>query len=273
MIILQPRGGLCNRMRAITAGMEMAKRKNTKCIVMWKQKAELNASFYDLFKPIKGLKVINYRSSKDIREILLQKLSNSQFNNSEIRESMDRGNGELDIEIEKQIKLPVYIWSCEQFYHADYFFRLFQPIDKIESKVNQLINMDTENLIGVHIRRTDQIDSIKYSKTENFAELMKYEIEKNPNTVFYLATDDMSEEQYFRSLFKGRIISNENRVLSRDSSNGISDAVIDLYCLARCSKIIGSYWSSFTDVAAILGNCTKVIAGIDNLENKSYMKK
>lgn len=264
MIIVQPRGGLCNRMRAITAGMEMARRYNTKLIILWKRKSELNASFYDLFKPIKGLKVINYRSSKDIREIMLKKIAKSEFNNSEIRESMNRGNDELDIELEKQMKLPIYIWTCEQFYHANNFFMLFKPTKKIESQIEQLVDGNNENLIGVHIRRTDQVDSIKYSKTDNFVELMNREIDRNPETLFYLATDDMSEEKYLRNLFPGRIISNENRMLSRNSEEGISDAVVDLYCLSRCNKIIGSYWSSFTDVAAILGNCPKVIAGIDN---------
>ena len=42
------------------------------------------------------------------------------------------------------------------------------------------------------------------------------------------------------------------------------DALLDLYCLAACKKIIGSYFSSFTDTAASLGGIEKLIAGIDN---------
>ena len=31
-------------------------------------------------------------------------------------------------------------------------------------------------------------------------------------------------------------------------------AMVDLYCLAKCSKIYGSHGSSFSDVAARIGN-------------------
>lgn len=264
MVILQPSGGLCNRMRAITAGLELAERKGTKIIILWKCKSELNAPFNKLFKPIKGVKVISYHSSKDIREKFFKRISKIKLENPEIRESMNRGNGELDREIEDKIELPIYLWTCEQFYHADKYFELFQPTDRIEKSINKILgHLSSSELIGVHIRRTDQIDSIKHSKTENFVELMNKEINKNPNVMFYLATDDMTEEAYLRKLFPERIVSNENRTLSRDSQDGICDAVIDLYCLSHCGKIIGSYWSSFTDVAAILGKCKKIIAGVD----------
>ena len=41
----------------------------------------------------------------------------------------------------------------------------------------------------------------------------------------------------------------------------MQDALIDLWCLAASRKIIGSYWSSFTDTAADMGGIEKVIAG------------
>jgi hypothetical protein len=36
----------------------------------------------------------------------------------------------------------------------------------------------------------------------------------------------------------------------RNLQKGIQDAVVDMYCLAGCQKIIGSYFSSFSEVAA-----------------------
>ena len=119
-------------------------------------------------------------------------------------------------------------------------------------------------MVSIHIRRTDQINSIAYSKTENFVELMNREIEANPDVKFFLATDDKEEEALLRKTFPGRIVSNENRTLRRDSLDGMYDALLDLFCLAACKKIIGSYCSSFTDTAASLGGIPKLIAGIDN---------
>ena len=92
----------------------------------------------------------------------------------------------------------------------------------------------------------------------------QYQIAENPDVKFFLATDDKDEETLLRKTFPGRIVSNENRTLRRDSLDGMYDALLDLYCLAACKKIIGSYYSSFTDTAAALGNIPKLIAGIDN---------
>ena len=79
--------------------------------------------------------------------------------------------------------------------------------------------------------------------------------------MFYLATDDLSEEEQLREIFPGRIISNETRDLSRNSNTGIQDDLLDLWCLSNTSLIIGSYFSSFTDIAADLRGIPKVIAG------------
>lgn len=42
-------------------------------------------------------------------------------------------------------------------------------------------------------------------------------------------------------------------VLSRNSVAGMVDGAIDLYCLAATRRIIGSYWNSYSEIAAELG--------------------
>lgn len=115
--------------------------------------------------------------------------------------------------------------------------------------------------VGIHIRRTDNRPAIGKSSTECFIECMKKELDSDPDTRFYLATDDLEEERIIRAAFPGRILSNEKRCLRRDSAEGIQDALLDLYCLANTRKIIGSYFSSFTDIAADMRKIPKIIAG------------
>ena len=115
--------------------------------------------------------------------------------------------------------------------------------------------------VGVHIRRTDNLPAIGKSSTEAFISSMDQELETHPDTVFYLATDDREEEAALREAFGDLILSNKDRDLSRDSISGIQDAMIDLYSLASTQKIIGSYFSSFTDIAADMHGIPKVIAG------------
>ncbi len=42
--------------------------------------------------------------------------------------------------------------------------------------------------------------------------------------------------------------------ISRNSEDGIIQAACELFALANTQKIIGSYWSSFGEIAARLGN-------------------
>lgn len=113
----------------------------------------------------------------------------------------------------------------------------------------------------MHIRRTDNQPAIGKSSTDAFLDSMKKEIAADPDTMFYLATDDMREETRLREVYPDRILSNQNRCLRRDSQEGMQDALLDLYCLAATRKIIGSYFSSFTDIAADMHGIPLCIAG------------
>ena len=262
MVIIQPSGGLCNRMRVINSSLELAKRKNAKLLVLWYVADELNAPFESLFQPVDEFKVINFTSLKDLRKLWYQLTARTRVNNADIENNTT--NGTLNQDFFDSIKLPAYIFTWEHFYDADENFKLFKPTGELQRRIDEVTKHFTEDMVSVHIRRTDQVVSIAHSKTENFIELMNREIEENPEVKFFLATDDKEEEALLRKTFPGRIVSNENRTLRRDSLDGMYDALLDLYCLAACKKIIGSYFSSFTDTAASLGGIPKLIAGIDN---------
>lgn len=260
MIIVQPVGGLCNRMRVISSALELAKRRKTRLLVIWKCDQDLNAPYEELFEKNREFKVINIKSSKNLLRGMLRKVSRIKITDSLIIDNQK--NGELVPEFYEQIKLPAYITTYSQFFKVKDQFKIFTPTPYLQSRIEKVVAEFSENMVGVHIRRTDQIKSIEYSKTENFIELMNQELEKNPNTRFYLATDDMEEEKELRARFPEHIISNKNRVLERDSKDGMYDAVVDLYCLAACQKIIGSYWSSFSTIAAAINSVELIIAGI-----------
>jgi hypothetical protein len=42
--------------------------------------------------------------------------------------------------------------------------------------------------------------------------------------------------------------------LNRNSQQGITDAVVDMFCLSKTKYIYGSYWSSFSDIASVIGD-------------------
>lgn len=114
-------------------------------------------------------------------------------------------------------------------------------------------------MVGIHIRRTDNAESISRSPTELFERAIETEIEKNPNAQFYLATDSAEDQQRLISIFGSRIIANANKTISRKTQQGMVDALVDLVCLSRSAKIFGSYWSSFSETAATLGETELIV--------------
>ena len=261
MVIIQPSGGLCNRMRVINSSLELAKRKGTKLLVLWYCADELNAPFESLFQPVEEFQVINFKSLKDLRKLWYQLTAKTRISNADIENN--KTAGVLHQEFFDSIKLPAYIFTWEHFYPADEYFQLFKPAPELQKRIDEVTKNFTKDMVSVHIRRTDQVTSIAHSKTENFIALMEKEIAENPDVKFFLATDDKEEEALLRKTFPGRIVSNENRTLRRDSLEGMYDALLDLYCLSACKKIIGSYCSSFTDTAAAISGIPKLIAGVD----------
>jgi len=69
---------------------------------------------------------------------------------------------------------------------------------------------------------------------------------------FFLATDSPEEEQDMKKLFGDRIITFAKK-LDRNNPEAIQDALVDLLCLSKTRKIIGSFYSSFSDIAADIG--------------------
>ena len=47
--------------------------------------------------------------------------------------------------------------------------------------------------------------------------------------------------------------------ISRTTQQGMVDALVDLVCLSRTPKIFGSYWSSFSETAAALGETELIV--------------
>ena len=129
-------------------------------------------------------------------------------------------------------------------------------------KKNLLMNMNNvvtnNNTIGVHIRRTDNVNALKYSPTDLFVEKIKEELYQNSDICIYLATDDPNEEKNFISEFGNKIIIYKKHSLDRNNPIAIKDAVLDLYNLSHCRKIYGSYYSSFSDTAALWTGIEKI---------------
>lgn len=252
MIILEATAGLANRMRAVDSALALAKKYQTELIVIWPMDSALNCEFRRLFAPIEGVRFVCCKplSIRSIR-IMCKLLCKHSFIGAR-RKDMGQivaaisGGG------------SVFISSFSAFYPSDGFV-CFRPVDSVLEKVRAILPKNCSNLVGIHIRRTDNEKSIMMSPTDLFVHAIQAEIQNNSAVQFYLATDSMEEQQRLVSAYGSRIIVNTEKTLSRVSTQGIVDALVDLMCLSRSAKIYGSYWSSFSETAAALGKTELII--------------
>lgn len=266
MIILEPLGGLANRMRVIASGLWLKEKLKTDLAVIWNENYELNCPFNLLFTGperfaiTRKTKKYNYLKTsfqntwpEKIKQLIVNKLAGVDFCIQEEDFYKHIWPGELNVyDIAKQHN-TIYIQTCQEFGDNLSAFRYFKPAPAIDKKIISVVESFTEYTVGVHIRRTDNANSIRFSPTQFFIQKMKAEQARSPNVRFFLCTDDIKEEQAIRAEFGEKIITYQKE-LDRNTVEGMQDATTELFCLSRTQKIFGSYWSSFSDIAARLNN-------------------
>lgn len=136
------------------------------------------------------------------------------------------------------------------------------PSELILERVRNVIEAyDDKRLIGIHIRRTDNVDAIKSSPTKLFEDKMS-EL-SSEDVVFYLATDDERERIYLEKRFDLVSVDNLSGKKTRKTANGIIDAFVDMVCLSMCECIYGCKKSTFSQMASILGKIELHILSVD----------
>ena len=253
-VFIIPQAGLCNRMRVINGGIDLAHKLNATPILIWCNDKNLNSSFSNLFQ---NLDIMTYET--EINSILFKfllfyakRIKNSiEFDDDYIVKHF-RGNNTHSFEEFKGKN--IIINSCQSVTLSEDF-----GMFKISNEIAQNILNFGKDTIGIHIRRTDNKKSVLFSPTELFVERIDQEITENKNVKFYLATDDLNEERFMKQRYGDRIICYPKTSLDRNNPQAIKEALIDLYHLSKCSKIFASYYSSFSDVAAMWGNIHKEV--------------
>ena len=104
----------------------------------------------------------------------------------------------------------------------------------------------------MHIRRTDNLASIRQSPIELFYQKLDEEIKEDDKVAIYLATDSEEVKREMKERYGDRIFCSGKKA-DRGSLEGIREGITDMYTLARTQKIYGSFQSSFSDMAAQIG--------------------
>lgn len=258
-LIIEPRGGLCNRMRVVESAVRFARAEGMTLRMVWRVEEVLGCRFGELFQPIDGIEQVRHlrrfrRSPRDwpwlkhklglwpSQPVLVEKQVAGLWRKGADFSSLMGRRG-------------AYMRTWSRFYeawepHAPSEF--FVPVPLLQARIDE-VTRGFGNVIGVHIRRGDHRPSRQYSPTWMFVEWLRDELDRAPEAQIFLATDDPETETELRGEFGDAILSRPKSSLDRSEAEAQCDALVDLYCLAATSKVIGSFASSFSRTAADLG--------------------
>jgi len=261
-IILEPHGGLANRMRVIASGLWLGRVMHKNIKLIWRQTPDLDCPFGEVFEPVAGIDLIkkqfrfrffgSRKESMILKRMIILPVGAMVSGNYQVVE--DPGvkkirAGEMDVLAMAGERKILYFKTCEEFGVKTDEYKHFIPKPVIQQRIDDQIKKFNQHTIGVHIRRTDHLLAIKHSPTELFVDRIAGDLEKNPEYNYFLSTDDPPTEARFKKLFGHKIITLEKE-FSRNSPAGIRDAVTDLFCLANTARIYGSHTSSFSILAS-----------------------
>lgn len=257
MLTITPQCGLCNRLRVVLSALHLSKTEGCAVCVDWGNSAECRAWFEQLFVPIDTgrFRVVHRRWwTRPVTRAnlhwpwLVRLLMGYTCQRKQYKPATP---DELPALLRRHRRVYVSTPYALGHYTPDCLARL-QPCPDIQQRIDRLCARFTRHTVGVHIRRTDNVQSLAESPVEAFRHAMDAEISRNFRVTFYLATDDDALKRQLMQEYPDRIITQRTAV-RRDTLEGMTDAVVDLWCLAATRKLLGSYWSSFTDTAAELG--------------------
>lgn len=261
-----PYAGLCNRMRVMASGYACARELGYSTRVHWTWSlAECRAKFQDLFElpSLPDLEIqetnsllyhqdnhFNLHLPSLLRSVVFKRvIKDYNFRDAESRQSL------ASYLKQQQVSGDVALCSMHQCGPNYPLKELFRPRAEILREIDALVpEGSAADMVGVHIRRTDHTIAIKYASIDAYATAMKEELDKNPACRFFLATDEAEvKDELIRRFGKERLVTAQ-LVLRRDAREGMVGAVIDLFSLSRTGKIIGSFRSSYSEIAAELGD-------------------
>lgn len=276
-LILVPIGGLANRINSITSAIAFCQDHSIRLKVFWFKDKGMGADFHSLFhfreefkENMSNIEIIDSKWFHYIYDRPRKKnlwlpwiFQRMLFDKRSYEKDIISLGGD-SVKIEELFKKynKVYLVHCSLFY--DHFILdNLQLEDTIQDKVNKVTSYFINRfVIGIHIRRTDNISAIKKSPLELFFIAMDREIERNPEVYFYLATDSCEEKCKLINRYDKRIITSSN-TLQRDTQDGIVNALVEMYALSRTEKIYGSASSTFSVLAAKLSGINLQILSVD----------
>jgi hypothetical protein len=253
--------GLGNRLRAIASAATIANKLNRELIIVWQADDHCECDFSDLY---------DYQGTVIDKSFVLEaEKQMSVFNYMEIE-----ANGKKDEEIVVDQNKDLYLRAAYTFNseHSNWndeneYLRNLTPCEAVQSLIS---DFELENHIAAHIRMEGGagFEDKSYESMDNWTEeghdeLTKWRqashfsnfikridtlLEQEPQRKLFLATDMPETYQEFERYYGNKLSYLKRDVYDRSKEQiifGLADAIL----LSRSQRLLGSTWSSFSELA------------------------
>ncbi|KAJ3091472.1 hypothetical protein HK102_000418 [Quaeritorhiza haematococci] len=300
LLVVHVQHGLGNRLRALASAIALARKTNRSLRVVWERDAHVNASFSDLFEldpdlvedvwpewsPLEAddpgfFDVYNYMDAEE----------------GGIKDEHIRAESPRHIYVKTAYILNNPLITKED---VETILRMLTPSRAVQDAMGfvdgpQSLNHD-ERWLGVHVRHMDPRDEIPnlptdtykeadwaimashraQAREELFAREIKRIFKEHPTTHFYISADstktmgrlqDALRTQSSDGVDVSKLWKNlrfQANACETRATRCIQEALVDLLYLGRCKDgILGSFWSSFSEVAGYLAGVEPLMAAHD----------
>lgn len=255
-LVIHPRGGLCNRLRAIASAKRLCAKTGARGTIVWDW-GDYRALFDDDTEWIPYTEQMNWQQNVII----------PGYHHIRHLHPQDGGTGD-------NRRVPITTYPCIAVISWYIFCAAEEPVlrgseesvfpwfPKPRPAILGKVSAFTEahfsaHTVGVHIRRTDHKRAILRSPDEAYFKEADRLADKGYH--LFLATDDeetlwMMQRRYGRNLIHYPKASPMKQHWPRATSTveAVIDDMVDLWLLAACEFVIGSATSSYSRVAILL---------------------
>lgn len=260
-IYIDAQHGLGNRLRAIASGAAIAKNTGRELIIIWQPDHHCECEFYDLFE-YKGIVI----SKSFINEAKQSGMDTYNYMTAERGSEKDKpillGDNNIYIRTSCVAVCESTNWNDE-----NQFLKSLTPVKSIRDLVAPF---KLDNHLAVHVRMEGAVgsDTHSYDLADNWTNkehaVLNYWREKSnykhfikhidkilkaePDTNIFLAADLAETYEVFTRYYGDKVAFLKRDIYDR-SKKQLEFALADAILLSKCKRLLGSNWSSFSEVA------------------------
>ena len=261
-LFIDAQHGLGNRLRAIASAAVLAGSVNRELVVVWEPDHHCNCNFKDLFQYNAPVVERSFLDAAYVQDM-------SVYNYMEVEPKSEKDQLiKLDTNKDAYIR-SAYVLNCTEasWEKENAFLKSLKPTEEV---MNLVKSFDLSGHIGVHIRMEGGAGTVQksYDAIENwtdeghhqilywrekshyskFLKRIELLISEKSNTKLFLAADLPETYNVFKSLYQERTDSLRREVYDRSKEQAIY-ALADMILLSKCNGLLGSSWSSFSEIA------------------------